>query len=216
MPKETFFNLSNEKQEKVMRSAIKEFLNNGFEKSNIGTIAKNAEAAKGSMYQYFENKKELFLFSIEWAAKLLMDKYGKSLDVGTDKNVNLFDHFYYSSKQMWSQLNDERDLVIFIQDVFLGKYKNIPTESMDYMLKASDEYVLKLIRSGKENGHIRKDMDDKLLALFMTGVSLKFKEYMLNRAREGGEDMLDESFEKVDSEVKAMLELMKNGMAPKD
>jgi AcrR family transcriptional regulator len=62
MPKETFFNLNEEKQEKVMRSAISEFLKHGFEKGNIGDIAKNAGVAKGSIYQYFENKRELFLY----------------------------------------------------------------------------------------------------------------------------------------------------------
>lgn len=42
-----------------MRAAIGEFLKHGFEKANVGDIAKNAGVAKGSMCQYFENKKEL-------------------------------------------------------------------------------------------------------------------------------------------------------------
>ncbi|MDP4181181.1 MAG: TetR/AcrR family transcriptional regulator, partial [Bacillota bacterium] len=75
MPKETFFNLDEEKQEKVMRAAINEFSAHGFEKANIGLIAKNAAVAKGSIYQYFENKKELFLFSVKWSTDYLMKKY---------------------------------------------------------------------------------------------------------------------------------------------
>jgi hypothetical protein len=43
MPKDTFFNLSFEKQEKVMRAAISEFSIYGFEKGIVGDIAKNAE-----------------------------------------------------------------------------------------------------------------------------------------------------------------------------
>ena len=42
MPKDTFFNLPMEKQEKVMRSAISEIIKYGFEKANVGNIAKSA------------------------------------------------------------------------------------------------------------------------------------------------------------------------------
>jgi AcrR family transcriptional regulator len=64
MPKETFFNLNEEKQEKIMRASISEFSRYGFEKGNIGSIAGSAGVAKGSMYQYFQNKRELFLYSV--------------------------------------------------------------------------------------------------------------------------------------------------------
>jgi len=76
MQKDTFFNLSFEKQEKVMRAAISEFSIYGFEKGNVWDIAKNAGVAKGSMYQYFENKRELFLYSVRWSVEFLVKKYG--------------------------------------------------------------------------------------------------------------------------------------------
>ncbi len=211
MPKETFFNLNEEKQEKVMRAAISEFIKHGFEKGNIGDIAKNAGVAKGSMYQYFENKRELFLYSEQWCVELLMKKYGK-YTVVTNKDINIFDFLYESSKELWIQMREERESIIFIQDVFLGKYNTLVDESMSYMMKVSNEYTLQLIRQGKENGHIRKDIDDNFLCLYITGTSLKFKEYMMSRARNLGEDIIDEPFEIVEKELKAMIELMKNGM----
>lgn len=211
MPKETFFNLSEEKQENVMRAAINEFSKHGFEKGKIGDIAKSAGVAKGSMYQYFENKRELFLHSVRWSLELLMKKYQKYLVV-TDKETNVFDYLFETSKTIIIQMREERELVIFIQDVFLGKYENLMDESMEYMMKASEEYTLQLISQGKENGYIRKDIDDKLLCLFITGASYKFKEHMMNKARTLGKDILDEPFEAYESEVKALIELIKNGM----
>jgi AcrR family transcriptional regulator len=211
MPKETFFNLSEEKQGNVMRAAINEFSKHGFEKGNIGDIAKNAGVAKGSMYQYFENKRELFLYSVKWSLELLSKKHQKYLVI-TDKEINIFDYLYESSRAIIIQMREERDLVIFIQDVFLGKYKSLMDESMEYMMKFSDEYTIQIIRQGKENGCIRKDIDDKLLCLFVTGVSYKFKEYIMNKARGLGEDLIDEDFEAYDNEIKTLIELMKNGM----
>lgn len=215
MPKGTFFNLNEEKQEKIMRSAISEFLNYGFEKGNVGDIAKNSGIAKGSMYQYFDNKKEIFLFSVRWAMELLLKKYDKYIIV-KEKNINIFDFFYDSSKEMWTQLKEEREIIIFVQDVFLGKYNSMKDESMSYIMKVSDEYVLKLIRDGKTNGYIRKDIDDNLLSIFMTGASMKFKEYLMNKSRNAGADIIDETYEVYEREIKDLVELLKNGMGQKN
>lgn len=214
MPKDTFFNLSEEKQEKVMRSAINEFLNNGFEKGNIGDIAMRAEVSKGSMYQYFENKKELFFYCIKWSTDLIGKKYGLSM-ISREKDFNVFDYFYMSSRDLLLQLREERELIIFIQDVFLGKYKNLTGESMDYMMEILDKYVLELIKNGKENGYIRKDIDDNILSLFLTGASIKIKENLMNKARISGSDLIDEEYEAIEGEIKAMIELLKNGMGAK-
>jgi AcrR family transcriptional regulator len=215
VPKETFFNLNEEKQEKVIRAAINEFLNKGFEKGNIGEIARNAGVAKGSMYQYFEDKKELFLYTVEWSIRLLVQKYGKGI-MSNSNGIDVFDFYYKNARDMWMQMAEEREVIIFIQDVFLGKYSNLIGESMDYMMKASEEMMLDQIRIGKENGSIRKDIEDKILSLFMTGVSFKIKEYMMNKARSAGVDMIDEAFEEVESDVKAMIELLKNGMGTRN
>lgn len=211
MPKETFKNLNNEKQEIIMRSAIKKFCSQGYEKANIGEIAKDAGVAKGSMYQYFENKKELFLYSLRWAMELLMKKYNKYITI-PDDNTNIFDFLYNSSREIMLQMREEREAVIFIQDVFLGKYMNLMDESMEYMMKVSDDYLYEFIRQGKMKGFIRKDMDDKILCLYITGASLKFKEYIMSRARNSGEDIIDEPFEIYEKELKDMIELLKHGM----
>jgi len=212
VPKETFFNLNEEKREKVVRSAISEFLKHGFEKANVGDIAKSAGVAKGSMYQYFENKKELFMYSVHWSLDLFVEKYSIN---SIPKDTDIFDYFYQSSKPMLLQLREERELAVFIQDVFLGKYSSMTDESITVMMKVADEYVLKLILEGKKNGSIRKDIDDSILSLFLTGASMKMKENMLNKARNIGTDIIDEGFEMYESDIKAMMELLKNGMGAK-
>ncbi|AGK99377.1 TetR/AcrR family transcriptional regulator [Clostridium pasteurianum] len=211
MPKETFFNLNDEKKERILRAAINEFLEKGFEKGNIGNIAKKAEVAKGSMYQYFENKKELFLFSIQWSLEFIYEKYNK-YEAVKDKDINIFDFSYETSKNMWVQLQDEKEMCIFIQNVFFGKYGGITDESISNMMKISDKYTLELIRKGKENGSIRKDIDDNMILIFMTGVSIRFKEDLMKRVRSEGSDIMNNDFESFDNDIKRLLELLKNGM----
>ena len=212
MPKETFFNLSEEKQEKVIRSAISEFMKHGFEKANVGNIAKNAGVAKGSMYQYFENKKELFIYSVHWTVGVFINKNSKEIING---NISIFDYFYQSSGMVLQQIREERELTVFMQDVFLGKYHDLVDESIKAMLDASNDMLMALIREGKKNGSIRKDINDKTLSLFLVGASMKIKENMLSRIRDAGADIADANVEMYMEDIRDMMELLKNGMGEK-
>lgn len=208
MPKDTFFNLNEEKRIKVLKSAVSEFLDKGYEKGNIETIAKNAGVAKGSMYQYFENKQELFMYCVHWSIEYFINKYQTQL---APADVNIFDYFYDSAANILDQLKEDKEIAIFIQDVFLGRYKSFTDQSMQFMMSAADEYVQKLIKDGQNNKSIRSDIDDKILAMFMTGASMKIKEYILSKAKTDNKDIVD-NYDSYKNEIKAMLELLKNGM----
>src|SRR5512147_284534 len=60
MPKPTFFNLPQEKRETIMNAAIEEFAEYGLENASTNRIVKNSGIAKGSFYQYFEDKEDVF------------------------------------------------------------------------------------------------------------------------------------------------------------
>lgn len=47
-------------KEKIISAAMQEFLENGFEKSSLRTIAKGAGMTVGNIYRYYENKEALF------------------------------------------------------------------------------------------------------------------------------------------------------------
>lgn len=60
MPKQTFFNLPPEKQETILKAAIEEFSQQGFDLSSIQRIITSSGIPRGSFYQYFEDKTDLF------------------------------------------------------------------------------------------------------------------------------------------------------------
>lgn len=72
MPQQTFFNLDSLKQEKILNVAMEEFAFNSFEKVTIDNIVKKAGISKGSFYQYFLNKEDVYqyLFKILGREKL--------------------------------------------------------------------------------------------------------------------------------------------------
>ncbi|WP_245831020.1 TetR/AcrR family transcriptional regulator [Sediminibacillus massiliensis] len=72
-----FFSLKTEKQERIVNAAMKQFVQNGFEKASTNEIVKEAEISKGSLFNYFNNKKDLYLYLIDEAIKILDVIFGE-------------------------------------------------------------------------------------------------------------------------------------------
>ncbi|MBB6481403.1 TetR/AcrR family transcriptional regulator [Spirochaeta isovalerica] len=62
MPKETFRKLSAQKRQRVFDAAISEFCRVPLEDVSIKNIVEKAGIARGSFYQYFWGKEDLFLY----------------------------------------------------------------------------------------------------------------------------------------------------------
>ncbi|WP_144554528.1 TetR/AcrR family transcriptional regulator [Bacillus sp. X1(2014)] len=62
MPKQTFFNLTKEKQGVLINAAKKEFSRVPLHEASISNIIKDAGIPRGSFYQYFEDLEDLFYF----------------------------------------------------------------------------------------------------------------------------------------------------------
>ena len=72
MPKETFHNLPEEKKGQFINAALEEFAGNNFDTASVTRIVKKLGIAKGSVYQYFEDKLELWLYLKEYCEGVKM------------------------------------------------------------------------------------------------------------------------------------------------
>src|ERR1700753_4154796 len=60
MPTSTFFALPSERRERLVREAIIEFSEHSYAEASLSQIAQRANIAKGSVYQYFTDKLDLY------------------------------------------------------------------------------------------------------------------------------------------------------------
>ena len=65
MPKQTFFNLPEEKRQHLIEVAQKEFSQVPLVKASVANIIKMAGIPRGSFYQYFENLEDLYNYLLE-------------------------------------------------------------------------------------------------------------------------------------------------------
>jgi TetR/AcrR family transcriptional regulator len=69
MPKQTFFNLPEDKRSRIIDLAIQEFATHDYKNASISNIVARAGVAKGSLYQYFDNKKDLYFYLLQLATE---------------------------------------------------------------------------------------------------------------------------------------------------
>ena len=65
MPTATFFNLPEEKRNRIFNAAVEEFAGFRFSDASINRIVKAAGIPRGSFYQYFDGKEDLYLHILE-------------------------------------------------------------------------------------------------------------------------------------------------------
>lgn len=89
MPTSTFFNLPPPKREKLMSAAIAEFARKTYGEVSINRIIQAAEIPRGSFYQYFSDKSDLFRHILRDYDELLKTTVIKSLDQCGGKPLDL-------------------------------------------------------------------------------------------------------------------------------
>lgn len=65
MPTKIFFELNDEKRNKIIEICIVEFSQYGYTNSSTNRITQNAGISKGSLFQYFQNKEELYFYILD-------------------------------------------------------------------------------------------------------------------------------------------------------
>jgi len=72
-----FFNLDKEKQERIINAGLNEFATKGFQDASTNRIVNKAGISKGSLFNYFNGKKGLYSYLIDYAGETLEEMYKK-------------------------------------------------------------------------------------------------------------------------------------------
>ncbi len=123
MPKPTFFNLPKEKQTVLIKAAKKEFSRVQLYEASISNIIKDAGIARGSFYQYFEDKEDAFFYLLEEHSKENKQKF---IEMLKETDGQIFDTFTYMFQSMIDNFNIEENHNFF-KNAFL--YMNHKVEN---------------------------------------------------------------------------------------
>jgi AcrR family transcriptional regulator len=86
--KDTWWNLPEPKRKRVLQAAMEEFGQRGFSAGSLNVIARQAGIAKGSLFQYFDDKLDLFTTTVGATADGIQHAILDGLDT---EDVRFFD-----------------------------------------------------------------------------------------------------------------------------
>ncbi|BDS11121.1 TetR/AcrR family transcriptional regulator [Aureispira anguillae] len=169
MPKETFDKLPEEKREAFIKAFLEEFATKNYDKASISVVVKKLKIAKGSVYQYFENKLDLYL-------------YLKSLCEGIKMNYVLkidradypdFWDYYRAQYEAGIQF----DLAHPLESQFLYRIGEKETSEIlkgfmkEWKQKAIQAYRF-IIQAEIDKGYFRNDISAETMTYFLVSVSM--------------------------------------------
>jgi AcrR family transcriptional regulator len=181
MPKQTFFHLSKDKQETLITAAKKEFSRVPLHEASIANIIKDAGIPRGSFYQYFEDKDDLFYYLLN---QVSIKNHLRFISVLQDKNGDLFETFI-ANFQFMLEVHRDQEHKNFFKNVYLNmNYKNEKTLANNvYEENQKTQYfnTIQLIDTSKLNIHDEHELHHVLKILmgitFQNLVQLFVKEY---------------------------------------
>jgi AcrR family transcriptional regulator len=91
VPTQTWDNLDTAKRERVLLAAMREFGRHGFSAGSLNVVARDAGVAKGSLFQYFEDKLELFAFVCEVVSRDVRDTVTGAMATQLGDDPEFFD-----------------------------------------------------------------------------------------------------------------------------
>jgi len=204
MPKQTFFNLPNSKQERIIKAAVKEFAAHPYLNTSINRIIEKADISKGSFYQYFNNKKDLYKYIIEQASEEKI-KFLKEKMVDY-QNYNFFEML----RQLFIvsiQFKNEYPLYSEIGDRLLNGANDVLKEEVYAESRPkSNIFLKKILEKAAEKGEIDSEVDIEFTAYMLTDFSISIVNYFF---KNHNPDNLEEIMNYVDK----MLYIMRNGIA---
>lgn len=166
MPKDTFYNLNNDKKRKIFDAAVQEFATRRFSEASINKIVKAAGIPRGSFYQYFSGKEDLFdyIFKEILKEKLKIIRQAATFNPDADVFETCMDTTRTTFE--WSKLKPEYNQIGMLMEIdnseFIAKLRAI-----------SFEGLRNLIERDKERGLIKPEIDSDLVIEMIYGLIWK-------------------------------------------
>jgi AcrR family transcriptional regulator len=160
MPTQTFLNLPPDKRASLVSIAMDEFAIHDYQSASISRILAQAGIAKGSLYQYFRDKRDFYHHLVEHASQTLMTALEH--DVPPDPSASLFVLLRWQmSATVRAALQHPREAQL------IRRAYGTPGSQDDVLARQAQRgrtaYLTPLIRQAMERGEIAADLDPDLV-----------------------------------------------------
>ena len=216
MPTNTFENLPEDKRQRIIDGCFKEFALHYYEQASVSRIVKELGIAKGSIFQYFGSKKELYRFLINYAGQ-------KKLEVSKEMLETEIVDFFEWYKKVYS-LGIQFDIQYPLYSGFLynvvreRNYKDVEAFYVDSKTQVF-QFIESKLTDQQEKGKIRDDINIKTLAFIFYQVHTGVFDYLsmlydvdFRENIKQGKPLFSVSKDQIDNMLYEFTSILKTGM----
>lgn len=203
MPTNTFINLDKDKKDKIIEAALNQFSKKQYEQVNISDIIKTAKIPRGSFYQYFNDKEDLYLHLISG----IRDKKMQFLEEDVNNSENL--RFIDLIKKLYMdgvRFAIKYPKYVKMMDFLLKNRNQIYDKIMKDNLLIAENLYASLIEKDKAKGYIKKDIDTRTFAKIVVQLTSNIAIEELNLENE------EESYQKMLEQNEKVLKIIEYGV----
>jgi len=207
MPKETFFNLPNEKRNSIISAAMEEFSKASYNAGSINQICKRSTIAKGSFYQYFKDKLDLYVYIMTLAIEEKVRFF--SSVIAEFHTLTLLEQFrllfikgveFANKHPLYAALGEQ-----FSKETDQSAISAVIKEGD----KQSESLFTQMIHNAKVKGEIDSSTDSYALSLLLQSLNSAVNKYMHDKLGNAGYEQNEKD---INNFVDSLLSIIFNGI----
>lgn len=167
---DTVIIIKEDKKIRIIEAAIHMFAQNGYTGTSVADIAARADIGKGTIYEYFNSKEDLFFAVFEWYCKKTGAAVTVSISVLGASAAQRLDALNGSLMSLWDEIKDVFVLVMeFWAAASSSKMRQRFQIAFKQLYQDFRRIVSDLIVDGISRGEFREDIDPEALAAALVG-----------------------------------------------
>jgi AcrR family transcriptional regulator len=171
IPLKTFENLPDDKRERVLAEATREFAEHGYHQASVNRMVERLGIAKGSIFKYFGSKQGIFEYlfgqtvaEFKKPLKAIRDDACGDLFERVERSLLAGAGFVLAHPQVYRiYLKMVYQEGFPLRDRFLGEIR-----------QASDKFLRTLVTDAMQSGQLRQDIDPDMAVLHLDAVMDRF------------------------------------------
>jgi AcrR family transcriptional regulator len=179
MPSETWWNLEEHKRLAIIQASIVEFAQANYAQASLTQIVKEVGIAKGSMYQYFADKEELYLYIVQLASDHMMNELQQRIPLAIFATGDIFKilrEYFAITVHVAQEYPFESAL---IQRAFQDSGPQLAkVQAIGASIQRT--FVVDLVNTAIANKSLRDDIDPEVFIYFIQTILSTSGSYMVN------------------------------------
>ena len=205
----SFENLPEEKKQKIIDVCIEEFAKKGYDRASTNEITRRAGISKGILFHYFGNKRNLFLYLLDYVMEYMVDKLEKTLE---NPPADVFERFIQYGIAKLKLAYTDPVMYEMIFNAFINPSEEIKKDIQERYEKIFAESLGRFY-TGIDTSKFRKDIDVQkaleLIAIILDGLGNKYLKIFKNMTAEE----VFQSMDRIIEESREYMEILKKGLS---